>query len=109
MRNNEIMIKPTIGRRVWFWPNGDVRFTVLDRTQALDAGVVFVHSDTLVNLLITDHIGKTFDMSSVTLVQPGQDVPDRDCYCTWMPYQKAQAELHADDRRFTDASQKVST
>lgn len=98
------VITPTIGRRLWYWPSdydkGLVPGTQLDRTicvgddaQACDAGVVFVHGDRLVNLLVTDHAGHTHRRLSVHLVQEGDEpLPPGAAYAQWMPYQQGQAK-----------------
>jgi hypothetical protein len=98
------VISPTIGRRLWYYPSDYDRGARLDlpnqpesfiqasdTTQPCDAGVVYVHSDRLVNLIVTDHNGYTHRRTSVTLVQPGDEKPGGGAYATWMPYQTQQA------------------
>ncbi len=92
------MIKPTIGRRVWFWPSSSYvdrnrSVTMLRGDQPFDAGIVYVHHDRMVNLLVTDHVGHVFVVRSVPLLQAGDpsDGKSYDFYCEWMPYQKGQA------------------
>lgn len=92
------MIKPTIGRRVWYWPRkGDPKspFTVLDPGQALDAGVIFVHDDRTVNLSVTDHQGSTHAVHGAFLAQEGDAVPGDGGFAEWMPYQTGQAKKEA--------------
>lgn len=89
------MIKPTIGRVVWFWP-GDVmmspkHFAYHDKKQPCSAQVVYVWSDTCVNLQVLDQNGNAHSFSSVPLIQPGSSAPQDSCFCEWMPYQVAQA------------------
>lgn len=90
------VIVPTIGRRLWYYPSAQDRGLTenkpdsviqADLTQPCDAGVVYVHSNTCVNLVVTDHNGYVHRRTSVTLVQPGQEPPTAGAYCTWMPYQ----------------------
>jgi hypothetical protein len=81
------MIKPTIGRKVWF------REAAGEKEQ--DATVIDVHGDRCVNLFIVNHTGSAFPMRSVTLVQEGDAVPDGP-HCVWMPYQVGQAKAQAD-------------
>lgn len=83
------MIKPTVGRVVWFHPDkpGSV---ARPKGVPLAAIVAFVHSDALVNLAVFDVNGSTFARSSVPLIQDGEEKPDGP-YCEWMPYQKGQA------------------
>lgn len=89
------IIKPTIGRRVWFRCNDSFAkekgIYRIDDVQAMDAGIVYVHGDSMVNLIVTDHIGNTHAINSVALV----DASDGNSYamwCEWMPYQKEQAK-----------------
>lgn len=80
------MIKPTVGRVVWYVPApGD---TIPCGDQVLAAHIAYVHSDDCVNLMVIDMHGDTHTRSSVTLVQDGAR---EGSYCTWMPYQKGQA------------------
>lgn len=84
------MIKPTVGRVVWFYwkkPKDE-------NEQPLAAIVARVWSDTRVNLGLFDSDGCPMrnPPTSVRLVQEGEEVPDNTHYCTWMPYQVAQAK-----------------
>ncbi|MEY4428614.1 MAG: Erwinia phage vB EamM Alexandra [Pseudomonadota bacterium] len=90
------IIKPTIGRRVWYWPStydtGCMETkppTVMEfnGTQPCDAGVVYVHGDRLVNLSVTDHNGNVHKRNSVTLHQPGDVISAGGGYAVWMDYQ----------------------
>lgn len=98
------IIKPTIGRKVWFFPAAaDIRTLENMGTghfwkhgeQPMDATIVYVHDDHKVNLAIFDHAGLHHVWPSVYLVQPGdaQD-PGPLRHCRWMPYQKGQAANH---------------
>lgn len=89
----EIIIKPTIGRRVWFRPNlfDAALLGVWDTKQPLDAGVAYVWSDALVNLSVTSPDGRMHSRASVPLVQPGMTPPEGASYAEWMPYQIGQA------------------
>lgn len=94
------MIKPTVGRVVWFHPGqGDVagdkfpqRYaeTAQFNDQPMVAHVVCVWSDRLVNIIVFDHAGVAHPIRSCTLVQEG-DIPPKSRYVEWMPYQKGQA------------------
>jgi len=85
-------IKPTIGRKVWFFVGDDHQeMNVESNDQPLDATVIFVHNDTHVNLFILDHMGHQHFASNVELVQPGEYAPTRGSYATWMDYQVDQA------------------
>ena len=79
------MIKPTIGRVVWFWPYSREAIT-----QPLAALIAWVHSDAVVNLAIFDVNGQATNRTSVPLYQGEGDRPASD-FCEWMPYQIGQA------------------
>ncbi len=97
------MIKPTVGRKVWYRPNIEDRigyggmavyFHDVEEFdgQPLDATIVFVRNDRLVNLTIMDHNGAQHQRTSVVLKQD-DDVMDEDAaYAEWMPYQVGQAK-----------------
>ena len=92
---NDKIIIPTIGRRVWFWPvrnAGQFGFISHDEGTPMDAGVVYVWGDRMVNLDVTDHAGNHHSFTSVTLMQPGDEPPSDGRYCQWMPYQIGQAK-----------------
>lgn len=92
------IITPTIGRRVWYWPSdvqvNSLGFNASDRSQPCDAGVVYVHSDTLVNLAVTDHNCTLHQCRNVRLLQEGDERPEvgSAAFAEWMPYQAAQAK-----------------
>ena len=83
------MISPTVGRVVWFWPEGEG-----EHRQPEAATVAYVHSDTMVNLSIVDHNGVQHAETSVYLLQEGSDRPETR-YATWMPYQIGQSKKNA--------------
>lgn len=86
-------IEPTIGRRVWYRPDarmGATNFHILG-DQPMDAGIVFVWGQRLVNLDVTDHAGVHHAFTSVTLLQPGDKEPENGGFCQWMPFQIGQA------------------
>lgn len=92
------MIKPTIGRRVWYWLSATdyfaaeaVNFDPLRGPQPFDAGIIRVFSNRCVNLMVTDHNGIQEPRTSVTLVQDCDRVPDS-YFATWMPFQVGQAK-----------------
>jgi len=59
------MIKPTVGRVVWYRPNAHDDLYGSD--QPLAAHVAYVWSDTMVNLMVIDHNGGTHPRTSVVL------------------------------------------
>ncbi len=79
------MIKPTIGRVVWYHPTGA---PATDQPQA--AIVDHVCYDTCVNLAVFSWIGEASFQTSVFLYQGDTDRPSS-CYAEWMPYQMGQA------------------
>lgn len=106
------VITPTVGRKVWYRPSAwdctgpGAMQTANDPIHAtgkqpLDATIIAVWGDRMVNVLVTDIVGKQFPATSVTLLQPG-DAPSLDKdgkpigrYVEWMPYQVGQAEKTA--------------
>jgi hypothetical protein len=80
------MIKPTVGRIVWMWPNGRV-----EGEQPFAAIVTHVHSDEIVNLCAFTEVGAPFACTSMQLFQGIGDVPDT-AFCEWMPHQLGQAK-----------------
>jgi hypothetical protein len=96
MSENKVII-PTIGRRVWFWSAGLRRTDVTchDPKVPMDAGIVYVWNDRMVNLDVTDHAGKHHAFTSVELWQGDCDRPSGS-YCEWMPFQKGQAPKQDD-------------
>lgn len=79
------MIKPTIGRVVWYRQPGST-----DEQQPNAAIVCYVHSDECVNLTWFDYSGGTFSATSVFLYQNEGEKPSSG-FCEWMPYQIGQA------------------
>lgn len=100
MSNTSKVITPTVGRKVWFMPGNQTQFTdangrlvnpVIYQDHPLDATIVYVWYDRMVNLLVVDHAGASFALTSVALVQDGDIIPTG-AHAEWMPYQKGQAE-----------------
>ena len=96
------IIKPTIGRKVWYRHDGNPTTDIMGgmlhpiaySDQPMDATVIYVWGDRMVNLRIVDHAGNAFSLASITLVQEGDATPGG-CYCEWMPYQQGQARKEA--------------
>lgn len=82
------MIKPTIGRVVWYWPIGLKSKEAGD--QPCSAQVAYVHNDRMINIGFFDHNGHACAETSVVLVQEGDEYPNGP-FATWMPYQMGQA------------------
>jgi len=88
------MIKPTIGRKVWFW--ADAPRTSDEQPE--DATIVFVHSDSCINLQVLDHNGVSRAETSVELVRDGLPQPPTR-FAQWMPFQVGQAKREIGDRQ----------
>lgn len=92
------MIKPTVGRVVWYWPvknkgvDGKIFYEMPhDGVQPLAAMITNVYTDTMVNLVVFDANGNSHGLCSVDLIHEGKPRPEGGRYCEWMPYQKGQA------------------
>ena len=79
------MIKPTIGRVVWFHPAGST-----PEEQPLVAIIAHVWSDTCINLAVFDTNGVASNQTSIFLFQGDGERPSS-LYAEWMPYQQGQA------------------
>ena len=79
------MIKPTIGRVVWFHP--------LEAEPEITHAAIICHvwSDTCVNLHVFDSNGKSYPQTSVFLYQGDSDRRPSGNFAEWMPYQHGQA------------------
>lgn len=86
------MIEPTVGRVVWYHPaESEVgEHGLVPSDQPLAAVVAYVHSDTIINLMIIEANGVTHARTEVTLIQ-GDDKAPEGAFAEWMPYQKGQA------------------
>lgn len=93
-------IIPTVGRKVWYYPmtgllNEDETMlkNVVDGViQPLDATVIAVFADDVVNVSIFDIHGHLFCRRNVKLVNEGERAPSMGGYVAWMPYQVKQAK-----------------
>lgn len=91
------MISPSIGRVVWFYST-----LVPDTKEQPQAAIVtYVHSDTLVNLVVFDMFGNTCGRTSVPLRQPEDTAPSA-AFCEWMPYQIGQAKVREPESAIPD-------
>lgn len=81
------MIKPTVGRVMWYWPDAKYR-----GDQPLCALVIYVCGDHAVNLVVFATDGTPWCALAVPIVQDGGPYSVGDSpYAEWMPYQKGQA------------------
>lgn len=85
------MIKPSIGRVVWFTPSSNTGSADFAPGALLAAIVAHVHSDRLVNLAVFDANGRAHSRTSVTLLQDDDAKPEGGYFAEWMPFQKGQA------------------
>ena len=86
------MIKPTNGRVVLYTPSeADLVDGMAFYHAPLDAHVVHVWNDRMVNLAVFDANGKLWARTSVTLLQDDDAPNPLGRFCEWMPYQKGQA------------------
>lgn len=91
---NVLVIAPSVGRKVHFYP-GNVQFHskphCINPAVPMDATVVFVWSDRMVNLQVVDHIGQVHALTSITLRQPDDVIAEGAAYAEWMPFQVGQS------------------
>lgn len=87
------MIPPTIGRKVWYFVNNKAGLNGIvshDLTKPLDVNIVYVWSDTCINIAGFDHNGTPFARTSVPInIENGGG---SSAWCEWMPYQQGQAK-----------------
>lgn len=92
-------IKPTVGRKVWYRPNEYDKSgpggMACGLDKPLDATIVCVHCDTMINVVIFDANGNMHKRSSVTLWDGEGSPPSGQSYCEWMPFQLGQAKAAA--------------
>ena len=88
------MIKPSIGRVVWFYKNGKTQRDIGGQPNA--ALIAFVHSDSCINIGYFDANGIAQSETSVQLEQEPGDSDWSSSFCAWMPYQVGQAKAQAE-------------
>jgi hypothetical protein len=98
------MITPSIGRIVWVFATEDQVKHWRNHThhmkeiayepggQAMPGIVCYVHSDSMVNLRVTDHNGNAFPLTSCKLLQDDEQPGGEGFWAEWMPFQKANAK-----------------
>lgn len=85
------MIKPTVGRIVWYHPSDDDKkrhHPMIVHGTELAAMITHVWGDTTVNLVVFDSNGRGHERTRVPLVQEGMEPYVGIAFCEWMPYQK---------------------
>lgn len=94
------MIKPTVGRVVWYQPHfSDDTLRVFSNNQPLAAHVAYVHNDRLVNLMVIDPNGNPQPRTSVVLLQEGDARDVETSFCEWMPFQIGQAKRYEEEKK----------
>lgn len=93
LMTESILIKPTVGRVVWFYPENDDEHFKDQGKGPFTAMVCKVHGDFMVNLVVFNVYGESEGRLTIPLVQEGQPVPFG-AYAEWMPYQIGQAKKH---------------
>ncbi len=96
------MIKPTIGRVVWFYK----AVAGQSHKGPLAAIVTKVHFDTMVNLAVFNEDGVSHGETSVILKQDPQEFDPACNFCEWMPYQVGQAAKYEDLAKSMAATEK---
>ena len=86
-----MIIKPTIGRIVWFWPYAENAPN--ESSQPHAAIVTYVWDDRIINLAVFTPNGEPYSQTSVQLLQEGDERPFNR-FAEWMPYQVGQAKRH---------------
>lgn len=84
------MIRPSIGRVVWFQPGHTA--DAPDAVQPFAALIAYVWNDRMVNLAAFDSNGQPVKATSVALLQDDDPIPQTGRYAQWMPYQVGQAK-----------------
>ena len=91
---NSPVIKPTVGRVVWFYPSqntAEAGFALHpDGGGPYAALIAHVWNDHMVNLSVFDANGAAHPRTSVPMLHGECDVPEH-AFCGWMPHQKGQA------------------
>lgn len=96
------MDKPTVGRRVWYWPHPTERSIDTpegEKPQAFDAGVAHVNEDGTINVSLTNEFGTHIGGRQNVVLRgtPDDALPGE---CSWMQYHVDTAKAKA-----TEASQ----
>jgi len=93
-------MKPSVGRRVWYWPHPSERnYDPLDDVsdgsdlQPFDAGIARVNKDGTINVSIVSDSGYPMTPRQGVMLRetPDQAVAGE---CSWMPYQVGQAKAN---------------
>lgn len=109
-------ITPTIGRKIYYYPDrasdisADSALTSMANHDPFDATVIYVWGDgVLVNLSVIDHVGTICARHSVPLIQEDDAIPQVGGYAKWMPYQVGQATAQAAGATLESSAASAST
>ena len=80
------MIRPTVGRVMWFYAYSPGQ----GHKGPQAAHVAYVHSPSIVNLMVINETGVPRSETRVRLLCDNEEAPASK-YCCWMPYQVGQA------------------
>lgn len=83
------MIRPTVGRKLWFHPHVDEGHAPGDQPHS--AEIVHVLDDRTVNLAVFNQTGALYSRQAVPLLQDDDVPPASGHFAMWMPYQQGQA------------------
>lgn len=96
------MIKPTIGRIVWYYPPlNEPQGLGTDTSQPLAAIVCYVRDDHNINIAGFSPFGEPFRRTNVYLVQPEDEAQPGEDYACWMPFQIGAAKKYEQEERET--------
>lgn len=93
--NQKSEIPPTVGRVLWYWPNGMPHSGIIqDPSQPFRADICYVWPDGRVNLNVCCHNATRFERHQVPIVPTASEEtpPQGTPYATWMPFQIGQAK-----------------
>lgn len=102
-----IIISPSVGRRVWVFGSKQHYQDYLDGVQTaqpFDGGVLYVHDDRCINVMVTESNGRMIPVEHMQLVQEGDECPE-DGHARWMPYQTKQQVKHAAEQAVKEVGQ----
>jgi hypothetical protein len=105
-----IMIKPTVGRMVYFRPSIHTHresFAMPPGNEPCAATIARVWNDRVVNLSVLDANGVQHPITSVPLIQEGEPKPEDGLFCYWMPFQIGQALKTASHAEMEEHLRKV--
>lgn len=84
-----VLIRPTVGRVVWYWPNAKA---VNDGEQPRAAILTYVQDDHTVNLVSFGHDGFPLPHHGIRLLEVDEPAPASGHFACWMPFQAGQAK-----------------